>query len=324
MKRRQFMALGPGIALPFADPAAAQPVTAFPRKQVRIVVPFGAGGATDIIARIIADQLQKRWNGPPVVVDNRPGGGSIIGTDIVAKSEPDGHTLLLSGGPLSTFKVLFKQTPFDVQRDLAPLTQIVRTRYILYVNGAVPARTLGEFIAYAKAHPGKLNYGSIGPGGVMLAHEYFKKLAGVFMVQVPYRGMMPVSALLSGEVHMYLSGALMPEQEVAGGRLRALAVVGNSRLAQLPHVPTFAEAGMPQFNVDNWQGFLTRAGTPAPVLARLNEDLVAVVRSPEVRARIAASGAELVTGTPAELAALIERETKLWQEVAHFASLEPA
>jgi len=309
------------MTLAAAAPAFAQSeLRKFPSKQVRIVVPFAAGGVTDLLGRLVADQLQKRWGGQPVIVENRPGGGSIIGTDVVAKSEPDGHTLLLSGGPLSTFKVLFKQAPFDVQRDLAPITQMVQTRYILYVNSAVPATTLKEFIAYAKANPGKMNFGSIGPGGVLLAHEQFKKLAGVDLVQVAYKGVLPPSAIINNEVQMYLSGSLLPDP---GGRLRQLAVTGETRLPLAPNVPTFREAGLPEFRATNWQGFMTRAGTPAPVIAKLNEDLVAVIRLPEIRERIVAAGAEVVTSTPKELAAKIAREMKDWEEVARFANIKP-
>jgi tripartite-type tricarboxylate transporter receptor subunit TctC len=295
----------------------------FPSKQVQIIIPFAAGGVTDLLGRLVAEQLQKQWGGEPVIVENRPGAGSIIGTEAVAKAKPDGHTLLLSGQPLSTFKVLFKQTPFDVLKDLAPLTQMTRTRYILYTSGAVPARSLKELIEYAKANPAKLNHGGIGPGGVMLAHEQFKRIAGVNIVQVPYKGAFPVSALLTNEVQMYLSGSLFPQTEVDGGRLKILAVTGKTRLPHIPSVPTFGEAGLPQFEAYNWQGWMTRAGTPPAIVTKLNEALVAGIRAPQVRERIVANGTEVVTSTPAELRALIERESKEFEEIARFAGIKP-
>ena len=294
----------------------------FPAKPTRVVIPFAAGGTTDIVGRALADKLAPRM-GQPVIVENRPGAGSLIGTDVVAKAAPDGYTLLMSGGPLATFKLLFKSVPFDVKRDLAPVTQITRTSYIVMINGGLPAKNLGEFITYAKANPGKLNFGSIGPGGVYQAHELFKKLTDINMVAIPYKGAMPVNALPSNEIQFYMDGSLVQKPNIDAGKVRALAVVANRRLAALPDVPTIAEAGLPNFTPSNWQGFMITAGSPKDVIAKWNAEIVAVAAMPDFRQRVTALGTEVVTNSPEELGRMIDAEMTQWAEVARFANVQP-
>jgi len=295
---------------------AAEPAAGFPSKPLRLVVPFAVGGTSDIVARLLAPKV---WEllGQPVVADNRPGAGSNIGTDLVAKASPDGYTLLIGTPALASNPALYGKLPFDVQRDLAPVTLLAEIPIVLVVHPSMPARTVKDLIAQAKAQPGKLNFGSSGNGGIgHLVGEMFKSAAQVQMTHVPYKGNGPALVdLMAGVLSLTFSdiGGALPF--VTGGKMRALAVTSAARARQLPDVPTMAEAGVAGFQASSWFAIFATGGTPAPVIDRLNGAFVKALQTPEIRDRLAGMGFTLSGGTPAELAAFMRTETVKWTRV---------
>jgi tripartite-type tricarboxylate transporter receptor subunit TctC len=313
--RRAALSLAATLAI--STPHAAAAADAYPARPIRFVVAFPPGGGTDIIARSIAQKLAERL-AQQVVVDNRPGAGGNIGTDIVAKSAPDGYTLLMgSAGPLAINASLFDKMPFDPIRDLAPVTLAASTPNVLVVHPSLKAATVNELIALAKARPGEINFASSGHGTpAHLAGELFNSMAGVKLVHVPYKGAAPALAdLLGGQVQLMFSTMPPALPHVKDGKLRALAVTSSKRSRAMPELPTVDEVALPGFGANTWHGVVVPAGTPAAIVARLNREIVAILHLPEVVERLSSQGAEALGSTPEEFAAYIRSESVKWAKV---------
>jgi len=287
-----------------------------PDRPLRLVVPFAAGGSTDVTARLVASALGERL-GQLVVVDNRAGAAGNIGAEVVARAEPDGYTLLMATSSTNaTNAALYRRLPFNPVRDFTPISQIAFIPNLLVVNPDVPVNSVVELVAYAKAKPGQLNYGSGGAGSSLhLAAAVFAQRAGIDMVHVPYRGGAPVAAdLVSGKLQLSFSPLIEVLQQVRAGKLRALGVTTARRSALLPDVPAIAEV-MPGYEVALWNGIMGPAGLPAPVLARLASELVAIIGSPEMRSRLGEQGSDPVGSTPPEFTAFVAAEQPKWAEL---------
>jgi tripartite-type tricarboxylate transporter receptor subunit TctC len=305
-----------------AQGAAAAPSWA-PSRPVRFVVPFPAGGATDVVARVLAERLQERL-GQPVVVENRTGAGGNLGVENVVRSAPDGHTLLMgTTGTLTVNPHLYASLPFDPAKDLAPVSMAFATDHVLIVNPAVPARTAQEFLALAKARPGQLSYGSAGAGSsTHTVAELFKMVAGVDLQHVPYRGSAPaLNDAVAGTVQVMLDQLPSAIGQIRAGTVRALAVTGPRRSRLLPEVPTVAEVGLSEAEATSWGAVMAPAGTPAPVTARLNTVIVDALAAPAVQERLAQAGADTVSSSPTELAERIRTETEKWGRVVRTAGI---
>jgi len=290
---------------------------AYPAKPIRLVVPFPAGGTTDILARAVGQKLTEAW-GQPVVVDNRPGAGGNIGSELVAKAAPDGYTLLM--GTVGTHAInasLYAKMPYDHIKDFAPVILVAGVPNVLVVNPAVPVNSVQELIAYAKANPGRLNFASSGSGtSIHLSGELFKVMAGVQMTHIPYKGSAPaLQDLIGGQVQLMFDNLPSALPQIKGGKLRALAVTSATRAAALPDVPTVAEAGLPGFEASSWFGVLAPAGTPVAIIARLNAEIAKWLASPEAREKLASQGANAAGGSPEDFAKHIAAETAKWQKV---------
>jgi len=312
--RRPFLlaALALAAAAPFG--AYAQ---AYPAKPITVIVPFAAGGTTDILARVIGQALNKEL-GQSVIVDNRAGAGGNIGAQLAAKAAPDGYTLFM--GTVGTHAInqsLYRKMPFDPVKDFAPLTRVAMVPNLLVAHPSKPYKTVKELIAYAKANPGKVNFGSSGSGSsIHLSGELFNALAKVDMVHVPYKGSAPaVSDLIGGQIDIMFDNMPSAIQHVRAGKLRPLAVTTARRAPELPEVPTIAEAGVPGYEATSWFGMFAPAGTPAPVVARLNGALVKVLADPEVKKKLAEQGAEPYSEKPEQFAEFIRKETAKWSKV---------
>jgi tripartite-type tricarboxylate transporter receptor subunit TctC len=303
----------PGLAL----------AQAYPSKAVRLIVPFAAGGSTDIIGRTIAQKLNETW-GQPVLVDNRPGGSTVIGTDVVAKSAPDGYTLLVTPAPFTIVPSLIAKLPYDPAKDFEPITLINTTPLVIVVHPGVPAKSIKELIALAKAKPGALNFGSSGSGGSNhLAGELFNAMAGVKMVHIPYKGNAPALAdLVGGHVDAVFNGLTSAMPLIKSGRLRALAVTSLGRTAALPEMPTLDELGLKGFQAVAWNGLSAPARTPKDVIARVNSDVVKIVRSAELAERLKAEGSDPVGNSPAEYSAFLRDEIAKWAKVIKLAGVK--
>ncbi len=284
----------------------AQP---YPAKPVRMIVPFAAGGGTDIIARLIAQKVTDAW-GQQMVVENRAGGGSVIGTEVVARSAADGYTLLLAAPPFATNAALLPRLPYDSLQDFAPVTLVATAPLIVVVHPSLPVRSIKELVAAARARPGQLSYGTSGNGGPQhLAGELLKSMADIDLLHIPYKGGAPaVVDLVGGQVQLGFASMLTALPFVKAGRLRAIAVTGARRCAILPNLPAVAEAGFPGYETTTWYGILARAGAPPAVIATLNADIARALNLPEVKDRLAGEGAEVVAGTPAAFASFIQTE----------------
>ena len=303
--------------------AATVQAQSFPNKAVRLVVPFAAGGSTDIIGRTVGQKLSEMW-GQPVVVDNRPGGSTVIGTDAVAKSAPDGHTLLITPAPFTIVPSLIAKLPYDPARDFEPITLINTTPLVVVVNPGVPAKTMKELISLAKRNPGALNYGSSGSGGSNhLAGELFNAMAGVKMVHIPYKGNAPaLTDLVGGHVDVVFNGLTSAMPLIKSGKLRALAVTSLTRAGALPGMPTLDEAGLKGFQAVAWNGLTAPARTPKEVIARINADVLKVIRSPELVERLRSEGSDPVGNTPAQYSAFLRDEIAKWGKVIKFAGVK--
>jgi tripartite-type tricarboxylate transporter receptor subunit TctC len=308
-----FAAAATATVLLAAGAATAQ---TYPAKPVRLVVPFPPGGGVDTVGRIVGQRLAEGL-GQPVVVDNRAGAAGVIGTDAVAKSAPDGYTLLVcSPGNTSIAPSLYPKLPYAPERDLAGISILVRIANILVVHPSVPARNVKELVALAKARPGKLNYASGGTGtSLHLSGEMLRQLAGIDIIHVPYKGTAPALAdLLGGHVDFFFSDpSVMPQ--VKSGKLRALAVTTAGRYVAAPDLPTMVEAGIPGYEAVNWYGLLAPAGTPREIIARLHAETVKVLGLADVRERLLGQGMEPAPSTPAELAAYLREDTARWARV---------
>jgi tripartite-type tricarboxylate transporter receptor subunit TctC len=306
------------IGLP---PAFAQ---TFPAKPVRILVPFPPGGGTDVAARALGEHLQKEF-GQPVVVENRPGGNSIIATDAVAKAAPDGHTLLLTTDFHSINAAFGAGLPYDSLKDFAFVARVSTSPLMLVAHPSTNAKTLGELVAAAKASPGKLSFASLGTSSPhYLGFEWFKRMAGADVLDVPYKGGGPALAdLLGGQIPVFVAVISTGVPPVKSGRAVALAVTGAKRSNALPEVPTVAETpGLKGYEASNWYGMVAPAGTPKPVIDRLHHDLTAVLNNAGIRDQLAAQGIESATSTPEEFSAYIRSEAAKWGKVIRTANLK--
>ncbi|MDM0120733.1 Bug family tripartite tricarboxylate transporter substrate binding protein [Variovorax arabinosiphilus] len=298
-------------------PLAAQAQAAFPSKPITIIVPFSAGGTTDILARVVG-QFMSTDLGQPVVVDNRAGAGGNIGGQAAARATPDGYTIFMGTvGTHAINQALYKKMPFDPIKDFAPLSRVAMVPNLLVANPSQPYKNVKELIAYAKANPGKVNFGSSGAGSsIHLSGELFKQMAGVDMQHVPYRGSAPaVSDLLGGQISIMFDNMPSAIPHVKGGKLRPLAVTTAKRSPALPDVPTIAESGVPGYEATSWFGLLAPAGTPAPVIAKLNASILKALANPEVKKKLAEQGAEAAGEKPEQFAAFIAAETAKWGKV---------
>ena len=297
-----------------ASPAAAQ--DAYPSKPVRIVVPFAAGGPADVYARILALRLQETM-GQPFVVDDRPGAGSIIGTDAVAKSAPDGYTLLLMSNAHTVNESLIANKPFQLMRDFVPIAPINSSDLVLVARSGLPVSTLQELIAAAKAKPGAMTYASSGPGTPYhMAGELFKAMAGVSILHIPYKGSSGARTdVLGDQVDMMFDAVTTMTEHVRQGKVKALGTTGKTRSEVMPEVPTIAEAGVPGYAAPTWSGVIAPAGVPRPIIEKLNAAINTAIQSPTFRERFAAIGDEPAGGTPEEFAELIRADSAKWGEV---------
>jgi len=303
-----------------AFPAWAQ---SWPDKPIRFVMSAPAGSSIDVVGRAIADKLKDRL-GQPVLVENKPAAGGVVAVGETAKAAPDGYTMVLAfNGPLSITPLLQK-TQYDVQKDLAPVITTTSQPNVLAVNAQVPAKTVKDLVAYAKANPGKLNYASVGPGSSShLNGELLKSLAGVDIVHIPFNGSPPaVTATIQGETQMIFAVMQPLQAQVRAGKLHALAVTSAKRFPLLPDLPTIAESGYPNFVSLAWNGVLVPAGTPKPVIARLNAEINAILKEPDVVQKLNSQGFELVGGTPEEFGALIKAESDKWAPVIKAAGIK--
>jgi tripartite-type tricarboxylate transporter receptor subunit TctC len=295
------------ILLLAAAQAAAQ---TYPDKPVRLIVPLSAGSAVDTLARIPAQKLSELW-GRQVVVDNRVGANGIIGTEAAAKAPPDGYTLLLANdAALATSPALYPKLPYDPVRDFAPISLAASIPVILLAHASQPFSTVKELVDYAKANPGKLHYASGGNGSAQhVPMEMFKQAAGIDLVHVPYKGLAPAfNDVVAGQIPLMFAGLSNAPQHIKAGRIRALAIGAARRSSAMPELPTMQEAGVAGFDYSAWAGFLAPAGTPAPIVQKVNADLAKVLALPDVRDKLTALGFELAPGTPAEFGDMIKRE----------------
>jgi tripartite-type tricarboxylate transporter receptor subunit TctC len=304
-------------------PASAAPPE-YPTRSIRLIVPFAPGGSNDIMARLIGQHFSESM-GQAVIVDNRPGAGGIIGTDAAAKSPPDGYTLLMMSVTLAVNPSLRLNLPYDTHRDLLPITLVASAPLMLVVHPSMPAKSVKELIAYAKANPGKLNFASGGPGTTPhLAGELLKSMAGIDMTHVPYKGGGPaLTDLVAGQIQLMLENIPSTLPHVKADRLRALAVTALKRSALVPHLPTLDEAGLKGYEIVGWNGLFAPAGTPQNVVARIHAETVKGLAKPEVKERLATLGAEGVGSSPAEFAKFFAAEISKWAAAVKQAGLKP-
>ena len=304
-------------------PGVVEAQSDYPLRPVRIVVPSPPGGGTDIVARVLAQHFSRAL-GQPFFVENKPGAGNMIGIEFVARAPGDGYTLLVVASTLALNSVLYKKVPYDPVRDFAPITLAATAPNVLIVNPALPAQSLAEFIALAKNKPGAMSYGTPGIGtSPHLSMELLKSLAGIDIQHVPYRGTAAaVTDVIGGQIAATFANALTAKPQVDSGRVRALAVSGPKRIEALPAVPPVSEAGVPGYEAMQWYGMVAPAGTPAPVVARLNAEAVKALQSDDMKEKLALDGAQPVGSSPAEFAALIRSELDKWTRVARSAGIE--
>ena len=296
----------------------------YPTRNVVIVVPYPAGGVADLLPRLVAEKLTQKW-GKTVLVENRAGASGNIGMAYVAQQPADGYTFALApAGNLTVNPTLFKNLPFDTEKDFTPVTLLANVPNVLVVHPSVPVKTFQELVAYAKANPHKLNFASPGAGsGAHLAGELLKLDAHIDMVHVPYKGLAPaVNDLLGGQVQMMFAGVSTVLQAVKAGKLRALAVAGPHRLDALPGVPTVAESGYPGFDVTSWYGIVAKSGTPPAIVQKVQEDMAEALRQPDVQKKLADLGLEPVGDTPEQFGAVIKAESAKWGGIVKKANIQ--
>ncbi len=316
--RRRLLAAGVALAAGFAGVSgSAFAQGTYPTKPITMIVPFSAGGTTDILARIVSLQLGKAL-GQPVVVDNRPGAGGNIGASLAAKAPADGYTLFM--GTIGTHAInqsLYSKLPYDPVKDFAPITRVAMVPNVVVVNPAVPAKNVKELIAYVKANPNKLSYGSSGSGSSMhLSGELFNSMTGLSIQHIPYKGSAPaVNDLLGNQIGLMFDNLPSSYQHVKAGKLRALAVTSAKRSPALPDVPTVAEAGVPGYEATSWFALYATGGTPQPIVDRLNAEVVKILAMPEVKKQMDGQGAEPNPEKPAQLAAFMKSEAAKWAKV---------
>ena len=304
---------------------AAMAQAQWPNERViKIVVASSAGGGTDTVARVLASELAKPI-GQQFVVENRPGAGNVRGSDVVAKSAPDGYTLLMSASTLAINHVMYKQLPYDVARDFAPITQMVSLPNVLVVGMGTPFRSFGDFLSAARAKPGALTYGSAGLGTAPhMAMELLRVSANIDVLHVPYTGVAPaLNDIIGNRVDGMLVNFLSAKPQIDGGTLRALAMSSSARSRFMPDLPTINESGVPGYEAIQWFGLLAPAGTPQAIIDRLQAETAKILETPAMKARLALEGAEPIGNTPAEFSALIKAEMAKWSQVAKAAGIKP-
>jgi tripartite-type tricarboxylate transporter receptor subunit TctC len=303
------------------DVAGAQTDT-YPSRPVRLIVPFAAGGLNDVVARLVAPYLERAL-GQPFIIDNRPAASGIVGTDATAKATPDGYTLLMVASSFTVIPATHQKVPYDAQRDLAPIVMVAKNALLFLVNPKVPAKSLAEFVALAKADPGKFNYAS--PGAATQTHlvvELFSQRAGIKLQHIPYRGGAPaMTAMVAGDTQFTAISTLLSLPQIQSAALRAIASGSLTRDPQLPDLPTVAEQGFPGFEAIQWIGLLTTAGTPQDVIDRINAELNRALRDPDLVAKFAQQGLSPAGGTPMEFQRTIASDLKNWTETARAANI---
>ena len=302
-------------------PAATQ---GYPAKAVRMIVPFPPGGGTDLIARTVSQKLSEAWK-VPVVVENTPGSGGTIGLAAAVRSPADGYTLVLAqASNTAVAPALYRRLPYDPLKDLAPVTVVVAEPLVMVSHASFPVSNIKELIASARAQPGKTAYGSPGNGTIgHLSVEMLKSMAGIDLLHVPYKGAaQALTDLVGGQITLYSSSLPPALPQIKGGKIKALGVTGATRLAALPDVPTLAESGVAGYEALNWYGVMVPAGTPKEIVARLNTDMLKVLKLPDVVQRLAGEGGEIVANTPDEFAAMLRREKSKWAKVVKDAAVK--
>jgi len=305
--------------------AHAQTTQEWPTKSITLIATYAAGGSADTRMRLLARKLTDKL-GQSVIVENKGGAGGVIGTAAIAKAAPDGYTIGSGNlAPLAVNQFLMKKLPYDPAQDIAPIILIEKSPLVLSVSNSMPVKTLGELIALAKKEPGKLTFGSSGVGGAHhLSGEMFSEIAGVNLVHVPYKGGSPASTdLMAGHLNMMFEMGYSAMPSIQAGKIRPLAVTSTKRLALLPDVPTMAESGVPDFESYNWQGIIAPAGTPAPVIAKLNKVLNEILQDPDVLKAIADTASQPIGGTPEEFGQFILAERAKWAKVIKSAGIQP-
>jgi tripartite-type tricarboxylate transporter receptor subunit TctC len=320
---RHFAAL---LALAIAATIGAPPCKAddYPSRAVRIIVPFGAGGPTDVYTRAIAEELRKALH-QTFVMENKPGAGTTIGTDYVAKAAPDGYTLLMVSGTQTVNETLYTKKPYHLMRDLVPIAPLIDSDLVLVAHPSVPAKSVKELLALARAKPGTLNFGSSGPGSnYHMAAELLKHLTGINIVHVPYKGSTGMRTdILSGQIQMLFDSVPTMAPLIKAGKVRALGTSGTARSAILPDVPTIAEAGVPGFQATLWVGFMAPAGTPQPIVDKLNAETTKIVSRPDIKAAWQKQGAEPVTMTQPQFKAFMETQIAKWADLIKANDIKP-
>ena len=301
--------------------AAAQD---YPQRPIRMIIGLPPGGSTDIMGRLLAAKLAERFR-QQIVVDNRAGASGIIGIELVAKSQPDGYTLMMAGGSFGTVSSLYSKLSFDTTRDFAPIALFATSPYVFVVHPSVPVNSMPEFIAYARTRPGQLNFAGSTPGSVQrLSGELLKRMTGIDMLYVPYKGtgvLMP--DLLGGRLHAAIDNVLVVVPYMKSGALRGLAVTSAKRSVVVPELPTIAESVAPGFAAGGWFGVLAATGTPPAIIKKLNAEIASVMQQPDVRDRLLAQGAEPLSGPPDDLRKLLAREREVWGKVIRDAGIKP-
>ena len=313
------------LCMSVALSAASFAQQAYPARSIRLIVPFPPGGSIDPVARMLAPKLTESW-GQQVIVDNRPGANGAIGTEILAKAAPDGYTLILLGGGTHVINALLvRNLPYDSVRDFAPVATVQRSDYVLVVHPSLPVGNLKQLIALAKAKPGQISYASSGNGNMNhLAAELFNMLTGVKTLHVPYKGGgQSLTDLMGGQVHMHFAVVVSALPHIKSSRLKPLAIGGETRFPALPHVPTFAEAGLPGFRLQPWQGIFAPARTPKPIIDRLAAEISRIVMLPDVTERITGWGSQPLVSTPEQFAALMTADFTKFAEIIKTANIKP-
>ncbi|MGA7331999.1 MAG: tripartite tricarboxylate transporter substrate binding protein [Pseudolabrys sp.] len=314
------------LAVAFAVTISSPPANAddYPSRPVKIIVPFGAGGPTDVYTRAIGEELRKALH-QPFVMENRPGAGTTIGTDFVAKSPPDGYTLLMVSGTQTVNETLYVHKQYQLMRDLVPVAPLIDTDLVLVVHPSVPAKNLEELLALARSKPGTINYGSSGPGSnYHLAGELLRNLAGVDIVHVPYKGSTGArNDILSGQIQMLFDSVPTMAPMIKAGLVRALGTTGKTRSPTLPDVPTIAEAGVPGFNATLWVGFMAPAATPQPIVDKLNREITRIVAQPAIKEAWEKTGATPITMTQTDFKVFMDGQVAKWANVIKANNIPP-
>ena len=318
--RRAAVLLTLGAAL-FGPPLTA--AQNYPDKPVRMVLPFPPGGVTDILARALAEKLSPRL-GQPVIVDNKPGAGTVLASDFVARAPADGYTLLLAASSLGTAPLLYDKVGYDAIKSFAPVTQVASVVHVLVVNQQLPVHSVGELVAYAKQNPAKLNYASTGTGtSTHLEGELLKSMAKIYMVHIPYRGSGPaLTDVVSGQVGVMIDALGSSGPFIKAGKLRALAVTTAKRSQSIPELPTVAESGLPGYEAMPWLGLVAPAGTPQHVVDRLHREVAEILKEPELRERFKGWGLDIIGNTPTEFSAFLRRDIAQWTQVIQSARIK--